>query len=133
MFVRYVFGNDRKRAHAYTYVIKAAISYDVSAENLPAYITNEGGIEEIKRSQVKSPTALAKQVKLNAAKAEVKLEVEMASAMTPLATVAIAELTGTYALMLVKQGVGQGWNLHTCHSDKKINCPLSGETLSKLS
>jgi hypothetical protein len=52
MFVRYVFGNDRKRAHAYTYVIKAAISYDVAAENLPAYITNEGGIEEIKRKMV---------------------------------------------------------------------------------
>lgn len=32
MFVRYVFGSDRKRAHGYSYVLKAAISYEISAE-----------------------------------------------------------------------------------------------------
>lgn len=102
MFVRFVFNSDRNRAHGYANVLLAAIEAGIDGKDLPDFIIEAGGIEEIKRSQVKSPTALAKQVKLNAAKAEVKLEVEMASAMTPLATVAIAELTGTYALMLVK-------------------------------
>jgi hypothetical protein len=45
MFVRFVFGSDRKRAHGYTYVLKAAISYDVTAANLPSWIVEQGGIE----------------------------------------------------------------------------------------
>lgn len=102
MFVRCVFNADRNRAHGYANVLLAAIEAGIDANDLPDFIIEAGGIEEIKRRQVKSPTALAKQEKLNAVTAEVKLEIEMTSAMTPLATVAIEELTGTYALMLVK-------------------------------
>jgi hypothetical protein len=102
MFVRFVFNSDRNRAHAYANVLLAAIAAGIDAVDLPDFIIDAGGIEEIKRRQVKSATAIANQVKLDAAKADVKFEVEMASAMTPLATVAIEELTGSYALMLVK-------------------------------
>jgi hypothetical protein len=102
MFVRYVFNSDRNRAHGYANVLLAAIEAGIDPKDLPDFIIEAGGIEEIKRRQVKSATAIAKQDKLNAAKAEVKHEIEMASAMTPLATVAIDELTGSYALMLVK-------------------------------
>jgi hypothetical protein len=102
MFVRYVFNSDRNRAHGYANVLLAAIEAGIDAKGLPDFIIKAGGIEEIKRRQVKSATAIAKQDKLNAAKAEVKLEVEMASVMTPLATVAIEGLIGSYALMLVK-------------------------------
>ena len=102
MFVRFVFNSDRNRAHGYANVLLAAIEAGIDAKDLPDFIIKAGGIEEIKRSQVKSATAIANQVKLDAAKADVKLEVEMASAMTPLATVAIDELTGSYALLLVK-------------------------------
>jgi len=102
MFVRYVFNSDRNRAHGYANVLLAAIEAGIHPKDLPDFIIEAGGIEEIKRRQVKSATAIAKQDKLNAAKAEVKHEIEMASAMTPLATVAIDELTGSYALMLVK-------------------------------
>jgi len=102
MFVRFVFNTDRNRAHGYANVLLAAIEAGIDATGLPDFIIKEGGIEEIKRRQVKSATAIANQVKLDAAKADVKLEVEMASAMTPLATVAIDDLTGSYALMLVK-------------------------------
>ena len=38
MFVRFVFGSDRKRAHGYTYVLKAAISHDVKVASLPSWI-----------------------------------------------------------------------------------------------
>lgn len=102
MFVRYVFNSDRNRANSYATVLLAAISEDKDGKDLPDFIIEAGGIEEIKRRQVKSPSAIAKQDKLDAAKAEVKLEVDIASAMTPLATVAIEGLIGSYALMLVK-------------------------------
>lgn len=102
MFVRFVFNADRKRAHGYANVLLAAMDEGIDAKDLPAYIVAAGGIEEIKRRHVKSAESIAKQHKLEAAKADVKLEVEMAAAVTPLANVAIEKVTGTYALMLVK-------------------------------
>lgn len=102
MFVRFVFNADRNRAHGYSKVLLAAISEGVEAKDLPDFIIAAGGIEEIKRRHVKSEESIAKQQKLDVAKADVKLEVEMAAAVTPLATVAIENLTGSYALLLVK-------------------------------
>lgn len=102
MFVRFVFNADRKRAHGYAAVLMAAIAEGIAAQDLPAYITEAGGIEEIKRRQVKSAESIAKQAKLEVAKADVKLEVEMAAAVTPLASVQIEGVTGSYALLLVK-------------------------------
>lgn len=102
MFVRYVFNADRNRAHGYANVLLAAIEAGIDAKDLPDFIIQAGGIEEIKRNKVKSQSAIDKKQKIDAAKAEVKLEVEMASAMTPLATVAVEGLIGSYALMLVK-------------------------------
>jgi len=57
MFVRFVFGSDRKRAHGYAYVLKAAITFDISAPKLKDFILNNGGIEEIKRKMVVSEAA----------------------------------------------------------------------------
>jgi hypothetical protein len=102
MFVRFVFNADRKRAHGYATVLLAAITDGVDAKDLPAYIVAAGGVEEIKRRHVKSEESIAKQEKLEAAKADVKLEVQMAAAVAPLANVAIEGVSGTYALMLVK-------------------------------
>jgi hypothetical protein len=102
MLVRFVFNSDRKRAHGYTTVLAAAIGDGVSPANLPAYILAAGGVEEIKRRRVKSVEAIAKQQKIEDAKADVKLEVELAAATSPLATVQIEGVTGTFALLLVK-------------------------------
>lgn len=104
MFVRYVFGNDRKRAHAYTYVIKAAISYDVTAENLPAYITNEGGIEEIKRKMVVKEETLQKRAELAKAQDAVVADLEVAK-IKPLATVKLGNIKGDYAVLVAKPNV----------------------------
>jgi hypothetical protein len=102
LLVRYVFNSDRKRAHGYATVLMAAITDGVSPANLPAYIVAAGGVEEIKRRQVKSAEAIAKQQKLEIAKADLTLEMELAAASMPLATVHIEGVTGTYALLLVK-------------------------------
>jgi hypothetical protein len=104
MFVRYVFGNDRKRAHAYTYVIKAAISYDVAAENLPNFITNEGGIEEIKRKMVVKEETLIKRAELAKAQEAVVADLEEAK-VKPIATVKLGNIKGDYAVLVAKPNV----------------------------
>lgn len=101
MFVRYVFGSDRKRAHGYAYVLKAAISHGVAAKDLAGYIVQEGGIEEVKRKMVLSEESLAKRAVLEAAKIAVKSGVEVAST-APLAQVALAGVTGEYAVLIAR-------------------------------
>ena len=101
MFVRYVFGADRKRTHGYAYVLKAAISHGVSAADLPAYITAEGGIEVVKRKMVVSEAAQVNRANLASAKAAVVSAVEQA-AVAPLARIAMAGITGKFALLLAQ-------------------------------
>lgn len=104
MLVRLVFNTHRQRAHGYVTVLGVAIKEGIAPANLPAFITAAGGVEEIKRSEVKSEQAKANKAKLEAAMAEIKQEVE-ASAVNPLATVEIDGLSGSYALLLVKPNV----------------------------
>lgn len=101
MFVRYVFGSDRKRAHGYAYVLKAAISHGVSAKDLAGYIVQEGGIEEVKRKMVLSEESLVKRAAVDSAKVAVKAAAELAS-VTPLAQVALAGVTGEYAVLIAR-------------------------------
>ena len=103
MFVRYVFGSDRKRAHGYSYVLKAAISHDVVAADLPAWIVEQGGIEEVKRQMVQSEEAIKRNQAIADAKAAVLTDIEVAE-ISPLAIVQIAGLKGEYVLMLAKPG-----------------------------
>lgn len=104
MFVRFVFGNDRKRAHAYTYVLKAAISHNVTAENLATYIADEGGIEEIKRKMVVKEETLAKRAELAKAQEAVVADLEEAK-VKPLATVKLGNIKGDYAVLVAKPNV----------------------------
>ena len=101
MFVRLVFGSDRKRAHGYTYVLKAAISYDVTAASLPGWIVEQGGIEEVRKNMIVSEKALANRTALASAKAQVVANVEQAS-VTPLAKLNMSGVSGEYALLLAK-------------------------------
>jgi hypothetical protein len=101
MFVRFVFGSDRKRAHGYSYVLKAAISHGVEASDLSAWIVAQGGIEEVKRRMVQSEEAIKRNQDIAAAKAAVQTDMEVAE-ISPLATVQIAGLKGEYVLMLAK-------------------------------
>ena len=85
MFVRYVFGSDRKRAHGYAYVLKAAISHDIRADGLVKFITEAGGIEEIKRKMVASEKAIANKEKREKAFGLVKTKAELHE-LSPLAS-----------------------------------------------
>jgi hypothetical protein len=103
MIVRFVFGSDRKRAHGYNYVIKAAISHKVTPQELPAWIKANGGIEEIKRKSVVSDEALANREKREAALDEVKSSAETA-AIDPLGFVEFSETVslGEHAVLVVQ-------------------------------
>jgi hypothetical protein len=101
MFVRYVFGSDRKRAQGYAYVLKAAISNGIAAKDLADYIIAEGGIEEVKRKMVMKEETIARRAAVDAAKVFVKAAAELAS-VTPLATVPLAGLTGDYVVLLAQ-------------------------------
>jgi hypothetical protein len=88
LFVRFVFCSDRKRAHGYSYVINAAISHDVTAAQLPLWIVNEGGIEEIKRKMIQSDEAKARQEKRKQAK-DTAEQLIVEAQINPLATIAV--------------------------------------------
>ncbi len=105
MFIRFVFGSDRKRAHNYAYVLKAAISHDISAPNLKNFIIENGGIEEIKRKMVVSEEAKANKLKREDEFGLVKAKAELAE-INPLATVKY-DLTNNntgFAVLIVKPG-----------------------------
>ena len=104
MFVRFIFGSDRKRAHGYSYVLKAAISHGIEANDLSTWIVAQGGIEEVKRFMVQSEVSIKRNQEIEAAKVIVQSEMEVAE-INPLATVKIAGLKGEYVLMLAKPSV----------------------------
>jgi hypothetical protein len=119
MLVRYVFSSDRKRAHGYARVISAAIADGVSlGKNLPGWIRDQGGIEEIKRSSVTKPDAVERKEKRSAAEAEVKRAMAEA-ADKPLATVEMAGLTGEYVVFLARPNVNGGADIVGTVNDAK--------------
>ena len=118
MFVRYVFGSDRKRAQGYAYVLKAAISNGVTAKDLADYIIAEGGIEEVKRKMVMKEETIARRAAVDAAKVSVKAAAELAS-VTPLATVPLAGVTGDYVVLLAQPTPDGMVNIISVLSDVK--------------
>ncbi len=88
MFVRFVFCSDRKRAHGYSYVLNAAISHEITAAQLPEWIVNQGGIEEIKRKMVQSAEAKERQAKHTKAK-ETAEQLIAEAHINPLTTIAV--------------------------------------------
>jgi hypothetical protein len=112
MVVRFVFGSDRKRAHGYNYVIKAAVSHEVKPQELASWIKANGGIEEIKRKCVVSDEALLNREKREAALDEVKSNAETA-AIDPLGFVEFNESIelGEYAVLVVQPSTGGAANV----------------------
>lgn len=88
LFVRFVFCSDRKRAHGYSYVLNAAISHGINASQLPQWIVDQGGIEEIKRKMVQSAEAKDRQEKRKQAK-DIAEQLIAEAQVNPLATVAV--------------------------------------------
>ncbi len=116
MLARFVFNSDRKRAQGYSYVLAAAVSHGVKANEFAEWIVKQGGIEEVKRLMVKSEKSKVKQAAVVAATAAVKGSLEL-NALQPLAHVELAGLTGNYAVLLVKPSVNGGADIVGSLSD----------------
>ena len=82
-------------------MLKAAISHGIAAKDLADYIIAEGGIEEVKRKMVMKEETLVRRAAVDAAMVSVKTAAELAS-MTPLASVPLAGVSGTYAVLLAQ-------------------------------
>lgn len=100
MLVRFVFKSDRKRAQGYSQVLGAAIQDGIEPADLPNYISNAGGVEQIKRRMVLSAAALEKRAQIATATTGAKTEMERAE-LSPLASVQLVS-EGQYAVLLAK-------------------------------
>lgn len=100
MLVRYVFKSDRKRSQGYAQVLSAAVQDGIAPINLPKYIHDAGGIEQIKLRMVLSADALAKRDQVAKATNSVIADVERA-ALNPIASAQLAA-EGEYAVLLAK-------------------------------
>jgi hypothetical protein len=54
--VKCVFGVDRRRVSAYSLVLREALAQKLDADAIPSFISNAGGVEEIRRSKNASAT-----------------------------------------------------------------------------
>ena len=63
--VKCVFGDDRRRASAYSIVLRAALAEKIAIADIPSYIRNKGGVEEIRLA--KSANAMTAKEKATAA------------------------------------------------------------------
>jgi len=103
MFVRFVFNSDRKRAHGYQYVLKAAISHGIPSIKLAEWLAEQGGIEEVRRKMIVSEKALKNQADRAEAVDKVKANAELAL-INPMASVQldVPVKYGEYAVMVGK-------------------------------
>jgi hypothetical protein len=69
MIVRCVFGTDRRRVSAYSIVLRRALADGIKPFDLPAFIRNAGGVEEVRLA--KSPTVLTPKQRSDIAAAHV--------------------------------------------------------------
>jgi hypothetical protein len=108
VFVRYIFNSDRKRAHAYSKTLLAAMDEGVKPDGLAEFVEKSGGIEEIKRNKSLSSDAIKKQQALEVAESAASNEFSTAR---PIMTITLSKDSvklddGThYAFMIARKKV----------------------------
>lgn len=70
--VKCVFGDDRRRVSAYGIVLRTALAQNIFAHDIPAFIRNNGGVEEIRLA--KAPNAMTLKQKAGVATSAVQSE-----------------------------------------------------------
>jgi len=93
--VKCVFGVDRRRVNAYASALKVAIAEKKQVMELPKFFKERGGIEEVRRTNVKKPKTL----KEKAALGRTVLEGDV------LATVKSDTLTANFSTQSLEEGV----------------------------
>lgn len=107
VIVRYVFNNDRRRAHSYSRVLRIAVLEGVEPARFADWVSEQGGVEEVVRTKALSEKTLKKRATLNDYAVQAK-QLLLDQLGSPLATVARTGLmgnavdTGEYTLLIGK-------------------------------
>jgi hypothetical protein len=106
MLVKYVFKAERRRAYAYSRVLRFAAKEHIAADKFAEWVKNFGGIEEVVSNKGLSDEAILKRSKLDAKVEEVK-QLLVSQLQTPLAVVPKTALlsaadTSEYTLLIGK-------------------------------
>lgn len=96
--VKCVFGDDRRRASAYGIVLRAALAEKIAIADIPSYIRNKGGVEEIRLA--KSPNAMTAKEKAAAAVSAVNADSMGVFASTALGSKFDAGKTGAAVVLI---------------------------------
>ena len=96
--VKCVFGDDRRRASAYGIVLRAALAEKIAIADIPSYIRNKGGVEEIRLA--KSPNAMTAKEKATAAVSAVNADSMGVFASTTLGSKFDAGKTGAAVVLI---------------------------------
>ena len=96
--VKCVFGDDRRRASAYGIVLRAALAEKIAIADIPSYIRNKGGVEEIRLA--KSPNAMTVNQKATVAKTAVNADSMGVFASTALGEKFDAGKTGAAVVLI---------------------------------
>ncbi len=96
--VKCVFGDDRRRASAYSIVLRAALAEKIAIADIPSYIRNKGGVEEIRLA--KSANAMTAKEKATAAVSAVNADSMGVFASTALGSKFDAGKTGAAVVLI---------------------------------
>jgi hypothetical protein len=119
-----VFGVDRRRVTAYSLVLREALSKKLKAEDIAAFITRGGGVEEIRRS--KSTTAKTPAQKAELGKAAVGGEqLAVVSGVKLAEKIDVANVGNDLVAIVTQQADGSLIVRALVHSQSVLNAALA--------
>ncbi len=108
--VKCVFGADRRRVSAYSLALQVALAAKVSIADIPNYIRNAGGVEELRLA--KSPNAMTPKGKANAAVNAVSNSELGLIKLDTLSQKLDAAKVGTQHVLIVTQGADGAFTIN---------------------
>ena len=122
--VKCIFGADRRRVSAYSIALRAALAAKVSAKDLPAYIREQGGVEELRLSQ--SPNAMTPKRKAEAAVQTIANSVLGSVKMKGISTQLDAAKMGCQHVLIVTQEADGAFTINALLSaSSAVNAALA--------
>ena len=123
--VRAVFGNiDRRRTNVYSLVIRAALQAKVTPENLPNWIMQQGGVEEIRLAASKNHVSSAERIDLVKTHLDVQ-EVLAVVKSDALSLVTEVDKIGQRCVLLAEQEADGSFSIHKLiYSDGAVNAAM---------
>jgi hypothetical protein len=107
LLIRYVFNADRRRLMSYKYAILAAYSNDVSSADLPQWISDAGGVDEVSRKVSYSQETIDRRKEVIKATSTVE-ELIAQRSDAPLGTVSLPINASSSRVVMLAEPCGNG-------------------------